>query len=137
MYQYIIHRHNIFIQIYLCSIDKKLRGHYTNKIFHYRHDDKEYNIKVSYLIGTDQDGEIIGDIYLLSPLEYNENNHCIQVIILRNNPHIDDMSDVTTRYTCADSGNPPRAGNVYTRIMLRFLMKKCNSIGHQRNRVGG
>ena len=84
-------------------------------------DGKKYHVKITYLLATDSRREILGDVFLMSPHEYDTKKHYVWVMILRNNPSVADLSDVNNYYSCADRGNLSQSGEIYVNLMIKFL----------------
>lgn len=108
------------------------------RIYQYNVNGVRYRTKIVHLIATDTNDEFVGHIYLMSPIEHNTTHRCVHVMISKNDPHVADLSDVNTRYTCSDEyvhdwvqGDPPQAGGVYVRLMLRFLERHARELDIQ------
>jgi hypothetical protein len=105
-------------------------GGYINRYYQYISDNgTKYIAKIASLIATNKRAEIIGNIFLLSPTHKNKNISCVEVIILRSNPKVADISGVNNHYSCTNHGDPPSAGHIYIRMMLQFLKERADQLG--------
>lgn len=106
-------------------------GKKGDQLYHYHYQGVDYCTKISYLTGTDANGDFIAEFYLMSPLNTNNVKHCVWVTIDRQSPTVADVSDVNKQYQCSDPTNPPIAGRIYIYMMLNFLTDHKDQLGIQ------
>jgi len=112
------------------TIGDQTGGTRGRRFYQYRYAGKKFHVKITYLTASDSKGDVLADIFLMSPTEYNTSKHCVWVSILRDNPTVADISDVNNYYQCTDHINqPPQVGRVYVRLMLKFLKTYASDFG--------
>ena len=113
----------------------QIGGARGQRFYQYRDGENIYRVKIVYLSVTDSRDGILGEAYLMSPLEYKTKRRCVLVMIIRDNPKVADLSDVNTYFPCTDRGKPPHAGGLYVNVMTQFLRSNKEQFGIDRIEV--
>lgn len=94
---------------------------------------EEYHVRIREIDLTDEEGEDLGKLYLMSPHDDEITHRCLFAKITRENPTVAELSDLILQYNCTNRRDaPPKIGFAYVHLMVRFLTRHHQRLGINR-----
>lgn len=91
---------------------------------------REYHVRIRHLDLRNVKGEQSGQIYLMSPIDDNQEHRCVYAKILKSCPNVVELKDLILSYNCTDlHKTPPQIGKIYVEIMTQFLIEHQQELG--------